>query len=144
MRDVTTHLAATRGTRRPIAVAVSDNGAMAGAITITLLAVLCAAAVFVMLFVTRRPAEGWSGTLREAVVAWRGRELSWVDGDADDVDSEVGGLGALYQMSEPGSGYAITPVGLDGFVGTGVRTRGHASAPSSAPAASPVASHAQG
>lgn len=91
---------------------MSDNEGMVAAILITLLAVLCTVGVFAVVLVMRRPDEGWRAWFRSAMRAWRSDELSWVD--TDDPASEVGGLGALYQLSEPGNAYFLPPEDLEG------------------------------
>jgi len=83
---------------------------MTGAILVTMLAVLCAVAIFATVLATRRPPEGWRTWLRESLAAWRREDLEWTD----DVDEEdAGGLGTLYLMSEPGNAYA-TPEEIAG------------------------------
>ena len=83
---------------------------MTGAILVTMLAVLCAAAVFAAVLRSHRPEEGWVAWVRESLGAWRREEFSWTD----PVDEEdAGGLGTLYLMSEPGNGYS-TPEEIAG------------------------------
>lgn len=76
---------------------------MTGAFLVIILAIASASAVFVAVLASQRPDEGWIDWLRGTYHAWRSDELTWADTDIE--DGEVGGLGALYLMSEPGNAY---------------------------------------
>ncbi len=76
---------------------------MTGAFLVIILAVASAVAVLVAVLASQRPDEGWIASFRDSYRAWRRDELTWADTDIE--DDEVGGLGALYLMSEPGSAY---------------------------------------
>lgn len=88
---------------------------MTGAILLSILAVVCAAAVIGAVLVAQRPSEGWGRWLRDLVRALRREEIGWREPDVPEEDA--GGLGALYLMSEPGSAYA-TPEEIGGQLGT--------------------------
>lgn len=95
---------------------------MPAVITISFLAVLCAAAVFAILLASQRPDEGWRAWIRSTLTSWRNRELTWVEPDDEDA---VGGLGALYQLSEPGHAYVAVPEELETRLTAVARSRLH-------------------
>lgn len=95
---------------------------MPAAITITILAVLCTAVVFAILLASQRPDEGWRAWIRSSLTSWRNDELSWVEPDEEDA---VGGLGALYQLSEPGHAYVAVPEDLETRLTAVTRSRLH-------------------
>lgn len=101
---------------------MSDTGNMPAAITITILAVLCTAVVFAILLASQRPEEGWRAWVRSTLTSWRQRELSWVEPEEEDA---VGGLGALYQLSEPGHAYVVVPEELETRLTAVTRSRLH-------------------
>ena len=96
---------------------------MTGAFLVIILAVASAVAVLVAVLANQRPDEGWIASFRESYRAWRSDELTWADTDIE--DDEVGGLGALYLMSEPGSAYTSA----EEISGTFSRRRGSLAAP---------------
>lgn len=108
---------------------MSDNGTMTAAITITLLAVLCTAAIFATLLIGRRPTEGWRAWVRSSFTAWRSDELSWHETGTDPDDVETGGLGTLYQLSEPGHAYVTPPEDLEERLSAVTRHRLHPGVP---------------
>lgn len=99
---------------------------MPAAITITILAVLCTAVVFAILLASQRPDEGWRAWIRSSLTSWRTDEFSWVEPDDED---SVGGLGALYQLSEPGHAYVAVPEDLETRLTAVTRSRLHTSGP---------------
>ncbi|HLS48396.1 MAG TPA: hypothetical protein VK024_00235 [Actinomycetaceae bacterium] len=79
---------------------------MAGAIVITVLALISALIVLGALLLVNRPHEGWRAWLTAALRDGRRQGVQWVEADADE---DVGDLRTLAQLSEPGSAY----VGID-------------------------------
>lgn len=76
---------------------------MVGVILVSALVVGCVVWVFRAVLEAMRPEIGWGAWLRDCFRLSRREPVA--DGD---VEEDAGGLGALFLMSEPGSGY-VTP-----------------------------------
>lgn len=76
---------------------------MVGVILVSALVVGCVVWVFRAVLDAIRPEGGWRAWLRECLRLTRREPV-----DPDDAPEQDGGLGTLFLMSEPGSGY-VTP-----------------------------------